>query len=408
MRYLLKQFVRVSVTALAMVTLHVHAATLTVLNTSDAGAGSLRDRISAAAPGDTIVFGPGVAGTIPLASTLSVAQNLTIRGPGAGSLTINGQNTVRVFSVTGGALTLSAVTISNGFTTGLGGGLDVLATATLTLSNSVLSNNAAANGGAISIANGGTLTVTNSTFANNSTTSVGGGGLINFGNSTVIGNTFVGNNAPINGGAINNQPSGVLAVINNTLRTNTSNGLGGAMANLGTTTAVNNTFSGNQGSSGAAMATGNSNVTLHNNIFADHVAGAAPAALNPGGGFTTSSNNVFYNNLAAGVADDQTGYGTVNFVWTSTQPLGPLANNGGPTQTMHPVQNGAAMCAGSIALLPGGIATDQRGSPRTSGGCIDAGSVQHHAIPTLSTWALILLVSLMAMLGIRRPKFAKF
>lgn len=406
----LKMLGKASALALAMVSLCSHAATLTVQNISDAGAGSLRDRISAAAPGDTVVFAPGVVGTIALASTLTIAQNLTIRGPGSGILAISGQNTVRAFDITAGAVELSAVTVSNGFIAGLGGGLSVSSGATLTLSNSVLSNNTAGNGGAIAVANGGTLTVTHTTFVGNTATSVGGGALINFGNATATSNTFLSNTAPTNGGAINNQPSGVLMVTNNTFRTNTSNGLGGAMSNLGATTGANNTFSGNQGSDGAAMATGNTNVTLHNNVFADQVSAGGSAALSPNGGFPTSSNNVFYNNLAGGLADDQTGYGTLNFVWTAAQPLGPLASNGGPTQTMLPVRNGAAMCAGSIALLPGGVTTDQRGGPRTSGACIDAGSVQLslNSIPTLSTWAIVLLGSLMAAAGMGRRKRVRF
>lgn len=400
--------ISVGMCVLALFFGNAHAATLTVLNLNDAGPGSLRGQILAAAPGDTVVFGPGVTGTIPLASTLTVAQNLAIQGPGAGNLTISGQGAVRVFDVTGGALTVSGVTVTNGFFSGLGGAFSVAST--LTLRNSVLSGNSALNGGAISVANGGTLTVIDSTFANNSATSVGGGALITFGTATVTGNTFIGNTAATNGGAINVQPGGTLTIVNNTFRVNSTLGLGGAMSNLGTTTAINNTFSANQASGGAAIATGNSNATLHNNVFADQVASSTPAALSPSGGFATSSNNVFYNNLAAGMADDQTGYGTLNFMWTVTQPLGAIANNGGLTQTMVPVAGGAAICAGSAALLPGGVTTDQRGSPRTSGACLDAGSVQRSAlssIPTLSTWALLLLASLMAMFGIRRSRAVK-
>lgn len=403
--------ISVGICVLAMLFDNAYAATLTVLNLNDAGAGSLRDQILAATPGDTVVFDAGVTGTIPLASTLTIAQNLTIQGPGAGNLTISGQGAVRVFDVTGGALTVSGVTVANGFGNGLGGAFNV--NTALTLRSSVLSGNIATNGGAIALASGGTLTVTDSTFANNITTAIGGGALITFGNATLTGNTFVGNTGPVNGGAINVQPTGVLTIINNTFRANSSGGLGGAISNLGTTMAINNTFSANQASSGAVIATGNNSATMHNNVFADQVASAGPAALSPIGDFSTSSNNVFYNNLAAGVADDQTGYGTLNFVWTGTQPLGALANNGGLTQTMLPVQGGAATCAGAVALLPGGITTDQRGNPRTSGACLDAGSVQRSTIatatqiPTLSTWALLLLAGLMAMLGISRSKAAR-
>lgn len=406
----LNRFARTSAVVFAMGLVSAHAATLTVLNTSDAGPGSLRDLVTSATPGDTITFDASVSGTIPLVTTLPLAQNLTIQGPGAGNLTLSGQNTVRVLTVTGGSVTLSGLTVADGKDSSLGGGISVAGTTTLVLDSVVLRNNNAANGGGITVSAGGTLSVTRSSFQNNSTTSVGGGGLINFGSATLTGNTFVGNTAPINGGAINVQPGGVLTAINNTLQGNTSGSLGGAVSSVGTVSAINNTFSGNTGSSGAAIALGNTDITLYNNIFADQTANSSPGALN--GTFATSSHNLFYNNTVAGVPDDVTGYGTSNFTATSTHPLGALGNNGGPTPTLLPVAGGAAVCAGSIALLPGGITTDQRGFARTASSpaaCIDVGSVQAsqnpallaQPVPTLSGWMLLVLGSLLAVFGVR-------
>ena len=62
------------------------AATLTVINTADSGAGSLRAALASAGSGDTIVFAPGVTGSIALLSTLSITQPVTIVGPGVSSL----------------------------------------------------------------------------------------------------------------------------------------------------------------------------------------------------------------------------------------------------------------------------------------------------------------------------------
>src|SRR5947209_9915502 len=61
--------------------------TLTVLNTADSGAGSLRAEIAAANPGDTIVFAKSVH-TITLASELVINKNLDIEGPGEAKLTV--------------------------------------------------------------------------------------------------------------------------------------------------------------------------------------------------------------------------------------------------------------------------------------------------------------------------------
>jgi len=196
-------------------------------------------------------------------------------------------------------------------------------------------------------------------------------------------------------------------VINSTFFDNSSGSLGGAVSSLGTLTIINSTFATNQGSSGSAIATGNANVTLYNNVFADNVAAGPPGALNLPG--STSSTNVFFNNTAGGTPDDQTGYGTSNFIVATAEPLGPLADDGGPTQTMMPVAGGDAICAGDVALVPDGVTTDQRGFPRTSpGNCVDAGSVQHNtlvAVPTLSTPLFLLLAASLALFGFRRLRY---
>ena len=66
--------------------------TLTVINTNDSGAGSLRAAITAAASGATINFAHSLIGqTIKLTSgELTIAKSLDIDGPGAGQLTVSG------------------------------------------------------------------------------------------------------------------------------------------------------------------------------------------------------------------------------------------------------------------------------------------------------------------------------
>src|SRR5689334_19711713 len=92
-------------------------APITVTNTSDSGPGSLRNAIDSASSGDTIIF--GVTGTITLGSTLGIHRNLTIIGPGASSLRIDGNNATRILAVDPGVTaTISAITFANGNTTG--------------------------------------------------------------------------------------------------------------------------------------------------------------------------------------------------------------------------------------------------------------------------------------------------
>src|SRR5688572_2830943 len=79
------------------------AAAFEVTNTAGSGPGSLRQAIldaNAAAGADSISFAPGVGGTIELGGTqLSIAGDLDIAGPGAGALTVSGQELSRVFFV---------------------------------------------------------------------------------------------------------------------------------------------------------------------------------------------------------------------------------------------------------------------------------------------------------------------
>lgn len=200
--------------------------TFTTTNTNDAGVGSLRKAIldaNALAGADNIRFEPtvfnGSQGAITLASTLQItsSDDLTISGAGASNVTVSGNNTVRVFNITGiGNTTFDSLKIINGSSTeSNGGGINSTGNGAVTLTNSTVSGNTAQFGGGI-FSGGGTIrnsTITNNTADSGNSSLGDGGGIFNDGDSFTIQNSIIAGNfdTPNNagGGAINPDVSGV-------------------------------------------------------------------------------------------------------------------------------------------------------------------------------------------------------
>jgi hypothetical protein len=409
--------------------------TITVMNTHDSGPGSLRAAITQAdmdTTQDTIDFAPSVTGTITLLTALpNLTGHTILSGPGASALTVarsaaSGTPDFRIFTVNANAqVTISGLTISGGRSAFAGGieNFGMLMVTNSTISGNSASSTGGSTGGGIENETG-TLIVTNSTISGNSASSTGfgggsGGGIDNFGgtlivtNSTISGNTASGSNSV--GGGIWNQATltltnstlsgnsansgggirntGTVTVTNSTLSGNSATGVGGGIDNLTTVTVTNSTLSGNSANSGGGIdntgtvtvtnstLSGNSansgggidiqtpafgpggKVTALNSIFANPVGGNLVVA--PGATFVSMGHNLFSD--APAVMLDPTDL-------TNTDPkLGPLANNGGPTQTEALLPGSPAIDAG-IAVP--GVATDQRGVPRPQGKAPDIGAFE--------------------------------
>lgn len=361
---------------LAVVAAPALGSTITVTNTSDSGPGSLRDALSAAAPGDTINFSVASPATITLASTLQINSNVTISGPGASSLAISGGNAVTVLSVSSGVTaSVSGVTIENG--NGSDGGAVFNSGGTLTLTNVALTNNSAPFYGAGILNFGGTVMVANSTLASNSSAEMGGAIFNEGGTVTLDSTTVTGNSAPYYGGAFYNA-GGALNLTNSTISNNSSTYYGGAIWNsaYGTVTITSSTFAGNSsGQGGGIVNYFYSTATLKNTVFATSTGGNCSSS-----GGVQVSNGYNLSDDASCVGTFLTASTDLNNTPAQLDPNG-LQSNGGPTQTLALTSTSPAVdavpvaaCTQSDGTTP--LTVDQRGVTRPQGAACDIGAFE--------------------------------
>lgn len=187
-------------------------------------------------------------------------------------------------------------------------------------------------------------------------------------------------------------------------------GMGGAVFNyLGTITIEDSTFTGNTAAGGAGGAGAVSGDGLGGAIFnySGTINGSSDTiSLNvaPQGGrgvynLADGTDARFdVNNTVIGQSDalvtdyvDQqingggaSSGGLGNLIGEGISPvspdLGPLASNGGPTQTMLPGANSPLINAGNVSVLDG-LGIDQIGNPRTADGHVDIGAVELETYP---------------------------
>ncbi len=413
------------------------AAILAVTNLGDSGEpGQLRTLIDAAAPGDTIVIPAGIIELTERAGGgLRIAADLTLQGAGAGVTYIDASAAPgdTVVEIAGATVHISGMTILQGGT-GLGpgsrgsgitnSGTLVLTDVTLrgsieccggggivngpgafaSLTGATVSGNrgfetggiqnsgimtltnvsVSGNDGGGGIRNDGTLTVTSSTISGNFGET--GGGLFNTGTATVTNSTISGNQSR-DGGGIGNQ--GTLTVINSTLSGNLGGIDGGGLFNAGSATIINSTLSGNSSPDGGGIKNRGTlavtSSTISGNLAFDVEDPTADGIVNAAGGAATLRNTIVANSafrnclgtftslghtLDTGTTCGFTGFGDIG---NASPLLGPLQNNGGPTQTQAPLAGSPAIDAGDIAGCP---ATDQRGIARPQGSACDIGAYE--------------------------------
>ncbi len=398
-------------------------ASFVVTNTNDSDSGSLRQAVLDAniAPGmDTITFGPlfDSPQTITLTSgdivfDNSVSASVTIEGPSANLLTVNGNNASRIFTIlqaptvviknmtltngnatsaildrVGGAisnqgtLTLDGVVVTGNGASASGGGLYNGSGASITVNGCTVSNNISnsANSQNLNSGNGGgiysagtSLTISDSSITGNTAQALNFGGGINSDGTITITDTSMDGNSSVGGGGIFIRSFATASISRSTISGNMAPGGGGGGistdTNLSGLTITNSTINGNSATNGGGI---NRATGATPSITASTISGNT--ATGNGGGMTSTAaninNTIIANNTAGGSGPDYSGTfnsdgfnliqstagatinGTTVSNITGVDPnLGPLADNGGPTFTRALLPGSPAIDAGNTTLL---------------------------------------------------------
>jgi hypothetical protein len=404
------------------------ATTRVVTNCLDSGSGSLRDTIGAltTVSGDEVTFSATLpCSTITLSSgEIQIPQgNLSITGPGADALTIDGASTQRIFRHTGtGTLSISGLTVTHGkyaASSGAATGGCLRSTGNIVLTNSTVSScvaratgSASAYGGGIFTAGDlslihsrlsynivsapsdtqtvfhgasggaafvrGDLLVSYSTVNNNSagTPSLrgSGGGLFTYGSAHIEQSTISKNRADFFGAWAASRLSGspVVSIVNSTISGNNAlDSTGGIFTGVpmtlsNSTVAFNHAafFAGGMYANGVAL-------TLQSSIVADNIIDSGEDDIAGLFGATVAGNHNLIISSSLTLPTD-----TI----TACPKLGGLADNGGATLTHALAHDSPAINHGNGEQFP---ALDQRGPgfPRPFGAGVDIGAYEWQGTP---------------------------
>jgi predicted outer membrane repeat protein len=353
-------------------------ATVAVTNSTLSGGG--------ASKGGGIFANPGATLTITDSSLTDNNANFGGAIYNKGTLTITGSNLAGNFAQNGGGIrneSQAILIIDNSTLSGNsadeGGAIDTIANASLNVNGSTFTLNTARLGGAI-ITTFGTVDVVNTTFSDNSARNGSGGAIYAESDSTltIAGSTFSGNTTRGSGGAIH-QDLGTLFIVNSTFSTNSAL-IGGAIhlylvtGNISSSTISRNTAQGDFFSGGGIMLDPSPNLFLRNTIIAGNSDSGSPDVS---GSLISQGHNLI------GDGTGGSGFDPTDLVGTSSNPidpkLGPLQDNGGPTQTMALLPGSPAIDAGDNTNA---TEFDQRGPgfPRIVNGIIDIGAFEVQAV----------------------------
>jgi fibronectin-binding autotransporter adhesin len=341
---------------------------------------------------DTITFSPSLNGTTISLTTgqIAVTADVTILGPGAGLLTVNGavaaSATNRIFNINVAGyqayVDISGLTLANGNLNAGNGGAILNADEFLTLTGvTFINNKTAGTGGAISNTAAAAMTLDSCTFTGNSATSSGGavffiGSLAN--GLTVTSSTFTSNTSGSSGGAING--SGSLGVSGSTFTGNTAKGAGGAIFGNTTTTLTvsGSTLSGNSAAStGGAIDVGsNSTVTLTTTTLSSNTGTSGGGIYFSTGGTLTSDSSTLNNNVASAGGGGGIRFAAYSFAATNNLTItsSTISGNTASTGTGGGILISAAVGAASATLTVANSTIANNSATGNGGGVFFTGS----------------------------------
>ena len=293
-----------------------------VLNTNDAGEGSLRQAIIDATSGDLIAFEDSLLDkTITLTSgALSIDKNLTITGPGrpvldaAFYLEISANDSSRVIEIQSElAVTISDLVVSRGFTETDGGGVWIGEGSDVILERvSLEGNQALDNGGAIYNGAGANLFIRSASIEDNQALgdlSPNGGGIYNAaGFVRIEGGAIVGNESA-RGGGIWNTSNGTVHLFGVLVRDNDASIEGGGVYNNHKMIIHSSTIAENDAeveAGGIRNRSGDSLLIVNSTVSSNR-------ASQTGGIYNFRASNVYiYNSTIAFNESDEEGAGLFN------------------------------------------------------------------------------------------------
>jgi len=287
-------------------------------------------------------------------------------------------------------LTLTNSIVSGNAASFYGGGIYNETAARMTIGNSVVSGNSAPVGGGIAN-HDGTLSLSSSTVSGNSGNGMygSGGGIFNGGlggSVDVTTSTVSYNSASGQGGGIY-IGSGTLSVVNSTVSNNSSScnsggcsGGGGIYNHQSTAVISNCTLSDNVSLLGGSLISLYGTTTLTHSILAKGASGSNCFTYSTPDAIVSHGYNLSDDASCSAFLFEP---GDLNDVAAGLSPDG-LQDNGGPTQTIALLVTSPAVDAvplGACTDANGQPITDQRGISRTEGTACDSGAFELHREP---------------------------